>query len=100
MTTQATPVRADAPRLKHFVGGEWTESAGDNWIADINPSNTTDIVAYVPEGSAADAQRAATIAAEAFDKWSALTGVARGDHLHRWGNAIADRAEDIAQALV
>ena len=99
MTTQTTPVRTDAPRLKHFVAGEWADSAGDGWIADVNPSNTNDIVAYVPEGSADDARRAAVAAAEAFDKWSSLTGVARADHLHRWGNAIAERAEDIAQAL-
>jgi aldehyde dehydrogenase (NAD+) len=99
MTTQTTPVRADAPRLKHFVGGEWADSAGDNWIADINPSNTNDVVAYVPEGSADDARRAAVAAADAFEKWSRLTGVARGDHLYRWGNAIADRAEEISQAL-
>ena len=100
MTTQTTPVRADAPRLKHFVGGTWAESSGDNWIADINPSNAADVVAYVPEGSPDDARRAATVAAEAFEGWSGLTGVARADHLHKWSVAIADRAEEIAQALV
>ena len=65
MTTQTTPERTDAPRLKHFVGGEWAESAGDNWIAEVNPSNASDVVAYVPEGSADDARRAAVSAAEA-----------------------------------
>src|SRR3954464_14429331 len=99
MTTQTSSVGADAPRLRSFVGGTWADSAGDAWIEDRNPSNTNDIVAYVPEGVADDARRAAAVAADAFESWSSLTGGARADHLHRWSVAIADRHEEIAQAM-
>jgi aldehyde dehydrogenase (NAD+) len=95
----ATRTGTDAPRLKHFVGGEWVDSASDQWIDDRNPSNPGDIVAYVPEGTADDANRAATSAANAFESWSALSGPARADHLYRWGQAIGDRHEELAQAL-
>ena len=102
MTTQASrvgTVGADAPHLRHFVAGAWVASTGDAWIEDRNPSDANDIVAYVPEGTPEDAQRAASAAAAAFERWSTITGPARADHLHRWSVAIADRQEELAQAL-
>ena len=96
MSTHTTHV---APRLRHFVGGEWIVSAGDGWIDDRNPSDQSDLVAHVPEGTPDDATRAATAAAEALGAWSSLTGVSRADHLHRWSVAIADRHEELAQAV-
>jgi len=97
--TMNAGVASDAIRLRQFVRGAWTESEGDRWITDVNPSNTADVVAYVPEGTPDDATRAANAAAEAFPAWRALTGVARADHLHRWSGAIADRQEALAQAV-
>ena len=99
MSAHATRAATDAPRLKQYVGGEWVASGGDGWIDDRNPSDASDLVAQVPEGAPADAQRAATAAAHAHERWSALTGVARADHLYRWGAAIADRQEELAQAV-
>jgi aldehyde dehydrogenase (NAD+) len=99
MTTHATRISTDAPRLRAFVGGAWTDSASDAWIDDRNPSDASDVVAYVPVGSADDANRAADAAANAFERWASLTGPARADHLDRWGAAIADRQEELAQAV-
>src|SRR5688572_18059755 len=98
MTTPAR-VGLEPPRLRRFVGGTWLESESEGWITDINPSDTSDVVAYVPEGTAADAQHAARAAAEAFEPWQALTGPARAEHLYRWSTAIAERQEALAQAL-
>src|SRR5215211_6496116 len=92
-------VGVEPPRLRRFVGGEWATSQSDAWIADVNPSDATDVVAYVPEGTADDAQHAARAAAEAFASWQALTGPARADHLYRWSAAIGDRQEALAQAV-
>src|SRR4029434_9005366 len=85
--------------LKQFVAGEWVASTGDGWIDDRNPSDPSDVVAYEPEGAPADAERAANAAANVFERWSGLTGVARADHLYRWSVAIADRQEELAQAM-
>jgi aldehyde dehydrogenase (NAD+) len=92
-------VATEPPRLQQFVGGAWVASTGDGWLDDRNPSDATDLVAYVPEGSPEDARRAATAAAAAFERWSTITGVARADHLYRWSTAIADRQEELAQAV-
>src|SRR4029453_13200310 len=98
-TTHASRVATDTPRLQQFVSGAWVASTGDGWIDDRNPSDASDLVAYVPEGSPEDAQRAATAAAGALERWSTITGVARADHLYRWSVAIADRQEELAQAM-
>jgi len=97
--TSSASVRTDPPRLRRFVGGAFAESQSDAWITDANPSDATDIVAYVPEGTADDAQHAAQSAAAAFESWQALTGPARADHLYRWSAAIGDRQEALAQAV-
>jgi len=102
MTTHASrvgTVGADAPRLRHFVAGAWVASTGDAWIEDRNPSDANDVVAHVPEGTPEDAQRAASAAGGAFERWSSITGAARADHLHRWSVAIADQQEELAQAV-
>ncbi|HUQ83332.1 MAG TPA: aldehyde dehydrogenase family protein, partial [Gemmatimonadaceae bacterium] len=92
-------VGVEPPRLRRFVGGSWVESQSDAWIPDINPSDASDVVAYVPEGTTDDAQHAARSAADAFDGWQSLTGPARAEHLYRWAAAIAEQQEHIAQAL-
>jgi aldehyde dehydrogenase (NAD+) len=87
------------PRLRSFVAGQWSASAADEWIDDVNPSNARDIVAKVPVGHADDVKAAVTAAVSALEGWRRLSGPARADHLHRWGQAIAERTEELAQAL-
>ena len=87
------------PRLRSFIAGQWSASVADEWIDDINPSNARDIVAQVPAGHADDVKAAVAAAGTALDSWRRLPGPARADHLYRWSQAIADRTEDIAQAV-
>ena len=90
---------AAAPLLQSFIAGTWSASASDEWLDDINPSNSRDISARVPVGSRADVAKAVSAAREALDGWRHLSGPARAEHLYRWGQAIADRQEEIAQVL-
>src|SRR6185295_19871068 len=86
-------------RLRSFVGGQWTGSAADEWIDDVNPSNARDIVAKVPAGHADDVKAAVAAARGALDGWRRLSGPARAEHLYRWSSAIADKQEIVAQAV-
>jgi aldehyde dehydrogenase (NAD+) len=81
------------------VGGQWTASVADNWIDDVNPSDARDIVAKVPSGHADDVKAAVAAAANAREGWRRLPGPARAEHLHKWAQSIADRNEELAQAL-
>ena len=86
-------------RLSHYIGGAWSQSGSDTWHPDVNPSDSTDVVAHVPEGTHDDARNAVAAAAGALPAWRALTGPARAEHLHKWAAAIADRAEELAQQM-
>lgn len=88
-----------APRLRHFIGGEWISSRGDRWIADVNPSDRTDVVAEVPEGVSDDVSAAVKAASAALDAWRSFSGPARAEHLYKWAAAIGERQESLAQLI-
>ncbi len=88
-----------AGRLQHFINGALHAPESDRWIPDVNPSDASDVVAQVPEGSAGDAHAAVTAAAEASSAWRGLSGPARAEFLYRWASVIAGRAEELAQVV-
>lgn len=87
------------PRLSHFIANEFTDAAVDEYLPDLNPSDTDDVVAAVPKGAPETARAAAQAAAEALGKWRSLPGPARAEHLYRWAAAIRERHEEIAQGM-
>lgn len=95
----STTLREKAPALESYVGGAWRRSESDVWIDDINPSDASDIVARIPRGTADDVRAAVAAASDAGARWRALTGPARAEYLHKWGAAIADRQEELAQVV-
>lgn len=88
-----------AAQLRHFIGGNWSPSSSERWIADVNPSDARDIVAQVPEGALADVATAVDAAASAWPAWRVLPGPARAEHLYRWAGVIAERQEALALAM-
>ncbi len=88
-----------AARLSSTIGGTAHPSAGDRWIDSVNPSDASDIVARVPEGTPDDVHAALRAASDALPAWRALTGMQRAEHLHRWAAVLAERQEALAQAM-
>ena len=87
-----------ADLLRSYVGGAFVATAGEPFD-DLNPSDSDDVVARVPAGNADDAAAAVRAAAQALPAWRDLPGPTRAEHLHRWGEVIAARTEDLAQAM-
>jgi aldehyde dehydrogenase (NAD+) len=87
-----------ADLLRSYVGGAFVATAGEPFD-DLNPSDSDDVVARVPAGNADDAAAAVRAAAQALPAWRDLPGPTRAEHLHRWGEVIAARAEELAQAM-
>src|SRR5579864_8641480 len=85
--------------LPHFVGGHFVPAVANDVRERRNPSDDTDVVARAPVGTAADVAAAAAAATTAFASWRSLSGPARADALYRWGDAIAARGEELAQAM-
>ncbi len=87
------------PHLELFVAGARRPSASAGTLPSVNPSDPSDVVAHVPEGSAADVEAAVSAAGEALEAWRHLPGPARAEHLFRWSETLGGSAEALAQAM-
>lgn len=85
--------------LTHFVAGSERPSSGTGELTHHNPSDTREVVSRAAIGDATDVATAVDAAAAAFASWRRTTGPARAGMLHKWGEAIAARAEELAQAI-
>ena len=81
-----------------YVDGSFVSSLGTGHIDVINPS-TREVIARVPDGVAADTEKAIAAAAAAFDGWASLTGQMRGEYLQRIQEGLAQRREEIAETV-
>jgi aldehyde dehydrogenase (NAD+) len=85
---------------KLFIGGEMVDPAGTQVIEVRSPA-TEELVGRVPDGTAADMDRAVAAARKAFDEgpWPRMTREERADALDRLANALSNRAEELATVL-
>ena len=87
------------PLLHSFVNGAFRAPASDIWTEHVNPSDERDVIARVPDSTAAEVDAAVVAAAEAQGKWRALPGPTRAEHLHRWAGVIGGRSDELALAI-
>ena len=81
----------------NLINGEWTYD-GAGHIPDVNPSDTSDVVAEVPSLDAGQVTTAVEGAAAAFPGWRAESSVNRGEILRRAGAVLrrdVDRISDV-----
>ena len=65
-----TPLRRpDVESFKNNIGGEWTAASSSEWLDNINPADTSDIVGRFPASTAKDAEAAVAAAARASPAW-------------------------------
>src|SRR5258706_8068019 len=83
---------------KMFVDGAWVESeSGEHFDAD-SPA-TGEIIAQVPKGTRADAQRAVEAAHRARSAMAKLKGFDRSKRLHKIADTIEERREQLGHLL-
>ena len=81
-----------------FVDGSWTgASSGKTFTAD-SPA-TGEAIGEVPQGSREDAQRAIDAANRAADAWARLTAFDRAAAMHRVGDEVEKRRDELAHTL-
>lgn len=85
--------------LPHFVGGHFVPAAGAESREHRNPSDSADVVARAPVGTSTDVDAAVDAAGNTFASWRDQSGPTRAEALYRWGDAIAARGEELAQAM-
>jgi len=86
-----------ATTFPNLIDGRPIESA--DCMADINPSNISDIVGEFARGTTADVEQAVSAARQAFTKWSQTTPQERFDILDRAGTEILSRKEELGRLL-
>ncbi|HKV50653.1 MAG TPA: aldehyde dehydrogenase family protein [Gemmatimonadaceae bacterium] len=82
-----------------FVAGAFRQAGGGATLPSLNPSDASDVVALVPEGSADGANAAAEAALAALGNWRAMSGPARAEALYTWAGVIAQRGDELARAM-
>src|SRR4051812_17097478 len=82
-----------------LIGGELTASESGQWLESINPANEEKL-GDVPQGSAADVNRAVTAAEEAHPAWAALEGKDRAKLVKKLAAKLRERADEILRIEV
>jgi malonate-semialdehyde dehydrogenase (acetylating)/methylmalonate-semialdehyde dehydrogenase len=85
-------------RLKDFVDGRWVDSLARSTAPVRNPASGAEI-AQVPLGTAADVDRAAKAAHEAFKSWRAVPAVERARYLFELKSLLEKNAEELARIV-
>src|SRR2546428_5605366 len=83
---------------KMFVDGRWVESESGE-LFDADSPATGEVIAQVPKGTRADAQRAVEAAHRARAAMAKLKGFERSKRLHRIAEAIEKRSDELARLL-
>ncbi len=81
----------------NLIDGEWV-GAGQT-VANINPSDTSDVIGQYPSGTAADAHAAIAAARAAFPAWAAACPQTRFDILDAAGTEVLARREELGRLL-
>jgi acyl-CoA reductase-like NAD-dependent aldehyde dehydrogenase len=81
-----------------FIGGEYVASSTTAPIAVENPA-TEEVIAEVPDASAADVDRAVEAARRAQREWRLTDGLARVGLLHECAHRLEEHADELAVLL-
>ena len=86
-----------AQQLQNYIAGEWI--AGATTSKDVNPSDTSDVIAEYAQADKAQTERAIEAARAAFPAWATFNVQARADLLDKVGNEILARREELGKLL-
>jgi len=99
MATIPTPsvVRPTVRQTQCFIGGAWTPAVSGKTFETFHPA-TEEVIAEIAEGDAADVDRAAEAARDAFERgpWSRMDARDRGHLLYRLADLIEAEIDELA----
>lgn len=87
----------DTLELSHWINGE--RVGGDRPAESTNPSDTREVVARTPDGTASDVDDAVAAAKAAFPSWSEASPEVRSDVLDKASNLLMERKEEVGRLL-
>ena len=95
--TQPDPntVESTVPDRPMLIGGEWVAALSGEWSDVLSPGRRGTVLARVPVGGPADADRAVKAARAAFPAWRALHFKDRQKALLKIADALEEAAEEL-----
>lgn len=88
------------PEKKHYpmlIGGEWVDALDGETSDVITPIDRNVVIATIPRGKEADADRAVEAAQKAFPAWAGMHFKERQKLILRAADALEAKIEDLAQ---
>ena len=82
-----------------YINGKWHKPSSSRISKNINPADTSDVIAEYPLATAADVRLAIDAAMKAFASWKKTPGPERGRVLWRAANIARNRVDEIARTL-
>ncbi len=83
---------------KIFVNGSWVPSTGTGTLS-VTDSATEEVIATIPDGTAADVDAAVAAAKAAFPAWSALSNEERAGYLMKIHAGLEARTDELAETI-
>jgi alpha-ketoglutaric semialdehyde dehydrogenase len=85
--------------FKNFIAGEWVAPSTGTYYENRNPAAWDEVIGCFPRSGPDDLARAVASAKRGFAEWSRTPAPARGEVLHRVGDLLVQRKEEIARAM-
>lgn len=82
-----------------YINGHWIQPNSGRMLRNINPADTTDVIAEFPLATAEDARQAIAAAQAAFPGWKKTPAPERGRVLWRAAEIARRRHEEIARMM-
>jgi alpha-ketoglutaric semialdehyde dehydrogenase len=86
-------------RTGSYINGKWFHPSSDQISRNINPADTSDVIAEFPLATASDVRAAIDAAMAAQPAWKKTPGPERGRVLWRAADIARRRVDEIAQTL-
>lgn len=88
-----------AKKYKNYINGEWMEPSTDEYVENINPANTDDIIGLFPMSGVEDVDVACKSAYEAYKSWRLVPAPQRAHYLMEVGDILTRRKEEVAETM-
>jgi len=82
-----------------YINGEWYQPKSKRQVRNVNPADTSDVIAEFSMATAADTERAIDAAAAAFAGWKKTPGPERGRVIWRAADIARRRVDEIAEIM-
>jgi aldehyde dehydrogenase (NAD+) len=99
MTSLVEARPAEIEQFSNYIDGEWVAGDSGEWLDNINPADTGDIVGRFPASTAADAEAAVAAASRAFAAWRKTPVSARAKILNQAASHLESHAAAFATEM-